>query len=107
MKPPTATSALRQWYAANQDMLKARFSDALVPTRERNSCGLRLDGDAYFISICAWDQGQCLDIEVLDGSTGMSRHPAVGPCESIDDLLARLDSFAQWITQTIPDSKDP
>ena len=98
----TATLALREWRVRHQTLLNGRFSDLSMVETNRNSAELRLDCDSCLISICVWDHRHCMDIEVLDTSTGKSRIPTAGPSRSMDDLLTRLDHFANWIEANIP-----
>jgi hypothetical protein len=54
------------------------------------------------ISICAWIQGNCLDIDVLDTQSKAITLLCVGPCEHLGEILARLDRLQQRIQNAHP-----
>jgi len=54
------------------------------------------------ISISAWTQGNCLDVDVLDTQSNAITLLCVGPCEHPGEVLARLDRLQQRIKNAHP-----
>jgi hypothetical protein len=54
------------------------------------------------ISISAWIQGNCLDIDVLDTQSNAITLLCAGPCEHPEEVLARLDRLQQLIKNAQP-----
>ena len=52
----------------------------------------------YVIDIAAWEQAYCLGILVLDKCTDSMIYALGGACESDDEVYARLDAFARWLS---------
>jgi hypothetical protein len=51
----------------------------------------------YLISIGAWDNGRCLDIDVLNTKTKLIQMSQAGPCADENQILLRLSEFAEWV----------
>jgi hypothetical protein len=49
------------------------------------------------VSVTAWDNGRCLDIDVMDKATREGRIVAAGPCSDDAALLSRLEDFARTL----------
>jgi len=53
--------------------------------------------DRFLISISAWTQGNCLDVDVLDKHTRAITMHCVGPCEQRGEVLTRLNRLTERI----------
>jgi hypothetical protein len=51
----------------------------------------------YLISIGVWDNGRCLDIDVLNTQTKLIQMLQAGPCNDENQVLVRLSAFAEWV----------
>ena len=87
---------IQAWLEANAARLRwtrARFSrDAELGTIAAGYEHL----DCPF-SVSGWENGCCLDIDVLTRSTGASHIVGAGPCANRDAAVERLESAAKWI----------
>jgi hypothetical protein len=52
----------------------------------------------HIIDIAAWEQGCCLSIMIVDKRTGCMVYAVDGCCENKDEVHARLDAFARWLS---------
>jgi hypothetical protein len=54
----------------------------------------------FLISVTAWEQGACLDVEILDKTTRAIEIVVQGPCKSQVDVIERLNAFASCLTES-------
>ena len=54
------------------------------------------DVPGYRISVTAWDNASCLDIDVLETRSGGVRMLCAGATSGEADILARLDALESW-----------
>jgi hypothetical protein len=55
--------------------------------------GAAFESSSHFIEILAWDWADCLDIQILEVSTGEAVFIECGNCDGLEGVIARLDRF--------------
>lgn len=68
-----------------------------IHDRELRKLVASYETDHLLISISAWTQGNCLDIDVLDKPTRTITMLCVGACAERNEVLARLHSLLEQI----------
>jgi hypothetical protein len=61
------------------------------------AAGYELPG--YLVTVTAWDNASCLDIDVLESRSGTVQMLCAGPCAGGAELLARLHKLETWIAE--------
>jgi hypothetical protein len=82
----------------NNDLLgltKLRLVSAESPAQKLSGW---YETKELLIDFFVWENGCCLDIEVIDKESKQFVFSEQGPCGDIGGLAARLQQFSQWIS---------
>jgi hypothetical protein len=90
----TTCDLVQAWLATNGGRLGREISP-LRRTAEPSKLHAGYETTTLLVSVTAWDDGRCLDIDVMDKATKQGRIVASGPCSDGAALLSRLEDFAQ------------
>jgi len=93
-----AISAFEDWFESNRHVFQ-RFTlrEELADSARRVS-NIQIDTPTYMVSLCAWDQGDALEIQIIDLATEKTSIED-GPCSTKGEMLARLDGFLTWFNR--------
>jgi hypothetical protein len=95
---PKFCDSVEKWLSENASRLGwHRIQYARDMTRGTVSAGYELPG--LLISIAAWDQGSCLDIDVLVKATGATHMLGSGPCDQPGEMVKRLEALIPWVAE--------
>lgn len=95
MDNSSAVVALEQWFATNREIFADGVVQAELSPASGRDASIQLGTRDYLISICAWDQGSSLEIQIIDRATTETSIQD-GPCSDMKELRARLEQFLSW-----------
>jgi hypothetical protein len=96
----TARTQAGAWLAANTGHLGWDHIATKVDETPAAILAASYRTTRYLIDITVWDHAFCLDILVLNATTGEQLYSVGGSCENADGVLARLREFETWFTGT-------
>ena len=97
MQDAFAVIVFDEWFKTNRHCFEGfslRFNKSMATHRVTDA---EIDTPTHSISICAWDQGNSLEIQIIELATEKTTIED-GQCADKDDLLARLDKLLVWFT---------
>jgi hypothetical protein len=91
-----ARDYVSSWLALNENRLG--FKEIKLERNELPAKTLAVwyEAPGYLIVICVWDHAYCLDILVIEESSGSFVFSEAGSCGGTTGLLERLTSFSNW-----------
>ena len=95
--PTTARSFVSAWLKENSEELRLRqlkFEFAESPAKTLSAW---YEANGFLVDIAVWDHAFCLDILVMEQPSNELVFSEAGSCENAAGLLARLNSFANWL----------
>ena len=92
VQKPFAKSTLRDWFHRNQPSLAKYVKSLELELPSGRGSSVQLDISGYALSICAWDQGNRLEIVAIDVATGETRVDD-NSYTSHEQLSGRLDEL--------------
>lgn len=92
---------LYHWFKTHQDLFSANCGEIEFKDFGRGSAKVFLDAGNLMISVSAWNNAFCLDIEILEVETENCQFPHVGDCESIKEFQRHLGEFLTWFKQNV------
>jgi hypothetical protein len=84
------------WLALNHERLGLKQIKLERNELPAKTLSVWYEAPDYLIVICVWDHAHCLDILVIEASSGSFVFSAAGSCGSTAGLLERLTSFSNW-----------
>jgi hypothetical protein len=60
-----------------------------------------LETPEFLIDVAAWDHAYCLDILILEKTSGNTVFSEAGSCETTNGLEVRMQSFASWLKDNV------
>ena len=94
---PSVSVATKLWLDRNARRLGLREIRRSVIEQTAQKAHFGYDSTNYVVSITVWEHPPCLDIDVLNKTSGEGEMKGAGPCAGVDDAVARLDAFARWL----------
>ena len=95
----TARTQAGAWLAANSDRLGWNHIATKADETPAATLTVSYRTTRDLIDITVWDNAFCLDILVLNATTGEQLYSVGGSCENADGMLARLREFETWFTR--------
>ena len=93
-----AVSCFNRWLESNRKDFERFTLREEFSARPGRSSNIQIETPTHIISLCAWDQGNALEIQVIDLSSEATNIED-GACETENELMARLALFLGWIEQ--------
>ena len=97
MQDAFAVVAFDEWFKAKRHCFEGfelRCNKSMSTHRVTDA---EIDTPTHSVSICAWDQGNSLEIQITDLATEKTTIEDES-CADKDQLLARLNKFLDWFT---------
>jgi hypothetical protein len=95
---PSFCDFLQAWLEANAARL-GWTQVRLVRDAERGTIAAGYEHLDCLFSVSGWENGCCLDVDVLTRSAGSGHIVGAGPCANHEVALERLDMAANWIEE--------
>ena len=92
MKTSFAKETFAAWFDFNYPLLYTFIEKTDLEAPVGRGCSIQLSMPAHTVAISAWDQGNKLEIIVIDENTGKAKVDDKA-FSSREQLLARLDAF--------------
>ena len=101
MQDDFAIATLERWIEANRHKFEKFELRVELPAVRDRGLHVQIDTPRFGASLSAWDQGNAVELHIVDFATGDSTIDD-GPCRSEKELLDRLNAFLKWFEQNYP-----
>lgn len=84
------------WLALNRErlgLMQIKLERNELPAKTLSAW---YEAPGYLVDICVWDHANCLDILVIEQSSGSTLFSEAGSCGTTTGLLERFASFSSW-----------
>ena len=98
MENAFAKATLREWFNKNQASFAEYINSLDIDAPTGRAASVQLDMPSHTVGISAWDQGNRLEIIMIDVATDDAKVEDKSYSNS-DKLLARLDAFIDQISR--------
>jgi len=92
-----AEDELKAWFENQADILSKNKIENSYASEKRGGSNLRIELSEYYIDVCAWNNANCLDIQIIHLPSEKVTFPTTGECESIEVLREKLDELKSFV----------
>jgi hypothetical protein len=94
-------TVLSEWKTTEQCLRETGVTSTLKRATEYAKFVIELETRSHLATIEAWEHGRCLDISVLALASQTTKLLAAGPCDSEDDMRARIKQLAVYLKSNV------
>jgi len=92
-----AVTWLERWLIYRRSILESMGLKVERSKSDFGSAAVSLDSNKIASGICAWDQRDTLEIQLIDLDTNESSLVFDGPCPSKEFFLEELTNYENWL----------